>query len=111
MEVLGRFLSIAIQGVDDVSVPNVSIIGANEFAEMVCVLLSEIEVRIDPLFVRFWSGRVLVFMFEFLGLLDEPVAVFRFLSEDWSPRITLLHMRKRWPELSFKLIPSYFRTV
>jgi hypothetical protein len=35
----------------------------------------------------------------------KPVAVFRFLSEDWSPWIALLRMRERWPELSFKLIP------
>ena len=26
-------------------------------------------------------------------------AVFRFLSEDWSPWIALLRMRERWPEL------------
>jgi hypothetical protein len=38
----------------------------------------------------------------------KPVAVFRFLSEDWSPWIALLRMRERWPELSFKLIPSYY---
>jgi hypothetical protein len=37
----------------------------------------------------------------------KPVAVFRFLSEDWSPWIALLRMRERWPELSFNLIPSY----
>jgi len=37
----------------------------------------------------------------------RPVAVFRFLSEDWSPWIALLRMRERWPELSFKLFPSY----
>ena len=37
----------------------------------------------------------------------KPVAVFRFLSEDWSPWIALLRMRERWPELSFRLIPSY----
>jgi hypothetical protein len=29
----------------------------------------------------------------------KPVAVFRFLSEDWSPWIALLRMRERWPEL------------
>jgi hypothetical protein len=40
----------------------------------------------------------------------KPVAVFRFLSEDWSPWIALLHMRERWSELSFKLIPSYVHT-
>ena len=37
----------------------------------------------------------------------KPVAVFRFISEDWSPWIALLRMRKRWPELSFRMIPSY----
>jgi hypothetical protein len=41
----------------------------------------------------------------------KPVAVFRFLSEDWSPWIALLRMRERWPELSFKLIPSYLDVV
>jgi hypothetical protein len=33
----------------------------------------------------------------------EPVAVFRFLSEDWSPWIALLHMREHWPELRFEM--------
>jgi hypothetical protein len=37
----------------------------------------------------------------------ERRAVFRFLSEDWSPWIAIVRMRERWPELSFKLIPSY----
>jgi hypothetical protein len=37
----------------------------------------------------------------------KPIAVFRFLSEDWSPWIALLRMRERWPELSFNLMPSY----
>lgn len=41
----------------------------------------------------------------------KPVAVFRFLSEDWPPWIALLRMRERWPELSFKLIPSYLQAV
>jgi hypothetical protein len=41
----------------------------------------------------------------------KPLAVFRFLSEDWSPWIALLLMRERWPELSFKLIPSYLDTA
>ena len=41
----------------------------------------------------------------------KPLAVFRFISEDWSPWIALLRMRERWPELSFKLIPSYLDTV
>lgn len=33
----------------------------------------------------------------------KPVAVFRFLRENWSPWIALLHMRKRWPELRFEM--------
>jgi len=41
----------------------------------------------------------------------KPVAVFRFLSEDWSHWIALLHLRERWPELSFNLSPSYLQTV
>jgi len=38
----------------------------------------------------------------------EPVVVFRFLSEDWSPWIALLHMRERWPELRFEMKAGYF---
>ena len=41
----------------------------------------------------------------------KPVAVFRFLSEDWSPWIALVRMRELWPELRFKLIPSYLQRV
>jgi len=41
----------------------------------------------------------------------KPAAVFRFLSEDWSPWIAVLRMRERWPELSFTLFPSYLHTV
>jgi hypothetical protein len=37
----------------------------------------------------------------------KPVAVFRFLSEDWSPWIALLHMRERWPELRFEMRPGH----
>ena len=37
----------------------------------------------------------------------EPVAVFRFLCEDWSPLIALLRMRKRWPELRFEMKAEY----
>jgi hypothetical protein len=37
----------------------------------------------------------------------EPVAVFRFLSEDWSPWIALLRMRERWPELRFEMKAEY----
>jgi hypothetical protein len=41
----------------------------------------------------------------------ESRAVFRFLIEDWSPWIALLRMRQRWPELSFRLTPSYLHMV
>jgi hypothetical protein len=41
----------------------------------------------------------------------KPLAVFRFISEDWSPWIALLRMRERWPELSFRLIPAYLDMV
>jgi len=41
----------------------------------------------------------------------KTLAVFSFLSEDWSPWIALLRMRERWPELLFKLIPSYLDVV
>jgi hypothetical protein len=37
----------------------------------------------------------------------KPVAVFRFLSEDWSPWIALLRMRERWPELRFEMRAGY----
>jgi hypothetical protein len=37
----------------------------------------------------------------------KPVAVFRFLSEDWSPWIALLRMRERWPELRFEMKAAY----
>jgi hypothetical protein len=30
----------------------------------------------------------------------KPVAVFRFLSEDWSPWVALARMRERWPRLN-----------
>jgi len=35
----------------------------------------------------------------------KPVAVFRFLSEGWSPWIALV--RKRWPELRFEMKAGY----
>jgi hypothetical protein len=41
----------------------------------------------------------------------KPVAVFCFLSEDWSPWIALLRMRERWPELSSELVPRYLHTI
>ncbi|MGA8746935.1 MAG: hypothetical protein ACLQVY_21810 [Limisphaerales bacterium] len=37
----------------------------------------------------------------------RPVAVFRFLSEDWSPWIALVRMRERWPELRFEMKAGY----
>jgi hypothetical protein len=37
----------------------------------------------------------------------KPVAVFRFLSEDWSPWIALARMRERWPGLSFVMKATY----
>ena len=37
----------------------------------------------------------------------KPVAVFRFLSEDWSPWLALLRMRERWPELRFEMKAEY----
>jgi len=40
-----------------------------------------------------------------------PVAVFRFLSEDWSPWIALLRMRERWPELRFEMRAGYLEFV
>jgi hypothetical protein len=45
------------------------------------------------------------------GLALEPVAVFRFLSEDWSPWIALVELRRRWPELAFRLTPSALEPV
>ena len=37
----------------------------------------------------------------------KPVAVFRFLSEDWPPWIAVLRMRERWPELRFEMKVGY----
>jgi hypothetical protein len=39
----------------------------------------------------------------------KPVAVFRFLSEDWSPWIALVRMRERWPELRFEMRAGYLQ--
>ena len=41
----------------------------------------------------------------------KPVAVFRFISEDWPPWVAVLRMRERWAGLSFELIPSYFHSA
>ena len=38
---------------------------------------------------------------------EKRAAVFRFLSEDWSPWIALLHMRERWGELRFEMRAGY----
>lgn len=43
--------------------------------------------------------------------LDPHRAVFRFLSEDWSPWIALAELRRRYPELAFNLAPSYLEAV
>ncbi|MGO8735768.1 MAG: hypothetical protein ACLQVM_23580, partial [Terriglobia bacterium] len=40
-----------------------------------------------------------------------PVAVFRFLSEDWPPWIALLRMRERWPELRFEMKAEYLELI
>jgi hypothetical protein len=37
----------------------------------------------------------------------RPIAVFRFLSEDWSPWIALLRMRERWSGLRFEMTAVY----
>jgi hypothetical protein len=37
----------------------------------------------------------------------KPVAVFRFLSEDWPPWVAVLRMRERWPELRFEMRVKY----
>jgi hypothetical protein len=41
----------------------------------------------------------------------KPVAVFQFLSEDWSPWIALRRMRARWPELRFEMKAGYLDFV
>ena len=41
----------------------------------------------------------------------KPVAVFRFLSEDWSPWIALLHTRERWSELRFEMKAGYLKLI
>jgi hypothetical protein len=41
----------------------------------------------------------------------KPVAVFRFLSEDWSPWIALARMRERWPGLIFVMKAAYLQEV
>jgi hypothetical protein len=57
-----------------------------------------------------WPIRRVSFAVERSTSGGKLVAVFRFLSEDWSPWIALLHMRERWPELRFKMIPSYLHS-
>ena len=58
-----------------------------------------------------WPIRRVTFAIEGRDISGKPVAVFRFLSEDWSPWIALLHMRERWPELRFELVPSYLHAA
>jgi hypothetical protein len=41
----------------------------------------------------------------------KSVAVFRFLSEDWSPWIALLRMRECWPELQFEMKVGYLEFI
>jgi hypothetical protein len=41
----------------------------------------------------------------------ERVAVFRFLSEDWSPWVALVRMRERWPGLKFDMRAGYLQAV
>jgi hypothetical protein len=41
----------------------------------------------------------------------RPVAVFRFMSEDWSPWIAFVRMRERWPELRFDMKAGYLQEV
>ena len=38
-----------------------------------------------------------------------PVALFRFLSEDWPPWVAVLRMRDRWPELRFEMKAGYLQ--
>ena len=58
-----------------------------------------------------WPIRRVTFAIERRDKGGKPVAMYHFLSEDWPPSIALLRMRERWPELSFKLIPSCLPTV
>jgi hypothetical protein len=41
----------------------------------------------------------------------ERRAVFRFLTEDWSPWLALVHMRERWPELRFDMKAEYLELI
>jgi hypothetical protein len=54
-----------------------------------------------------WPIRRVTFTIERRDISGKPVAVFRFLSEDWSPWIALMHMRERWPELRFEMRAEY----
>jgi hypothetical protein len=53
-----------------------------------------------------WPIRRVIFAIERERRVN-PVAVFRFLSEDWSPWIAFLRMRERWPELRFEMKAEY----
>jgi hypothetical protein len=56
-----------------------------------------------------WPIRRVTFAIECRDASVRPVAVFRFLSEDWSPWIALLSIRERWPELRFEMKAEYLR--
>ena len=58
-----------------------------------------------------WPIRRVMFAIERRDISGKPVAVFRFLSEDWSPWIALLHMRERWPELRFEMKAGYLESI
>ncbi len=58
-----------------------------------------------------WPIRRVTFAMERQRRDLMSLAVFRFVSEDWSPWIALLRMRERWPELRFELVPSYLEAI
>jgi hypothetical protein len=59
-----------------------------------------------------WPIRRVTFAIERRDLSGvQPVAVFRFLSEDWPPYIALVRMRERWPGLSFNMSVGYLQEV
>jgi hypothetical protein len=57
--------------------------------------------------VRWPIRRVTFAMERARGEGVRSVAVFRFLSEDWSPWIALMRMRERWAELRFEMRAVY----
>jgi hypothetical protein len=54
----------------------------------------------------FSLSRLLKFPFR-SNFQQGQVAVFRFLSEDWSPWVALARMRERWPGLRFDMRAGY----